>query len=328
MEIGSFIELDLRNSGEYYKGELNISRLNSGRAGIYHALRILACNKVYLPYYLCPSVKIFLKKKNIEVIPYFINENFIPNIANQDRNSAIVIVNYFGILSNESLKQNISSFTNIIIDNSAAFFSYPLDDTYCVYSTRKFFGVPDGCYVIGKNAEKLTDQYQQDFSSSTASFLLKRIETGCATNYAERMLNEKRIDNSDILNMSLLTRNLLNNIDYKQIKKKRKDNFYIAHNFYYTINQLNPIKYMDKKNVPMVYPLLVESADLAQELIKKKIYTGRLWNHVLKEINRNTFETKLSRFMIPIPIDQRYGKFEIEYVFKIVEKSLRNKIGN
>ena len=47
MEIGSFIGLDLKNSGEYYPGETGIARLNSARAGIYHACRLLNCSNLY-----------------------------------------------------------------------------------------------------------------------------------------------------------------------------------------------------------------------------------------------------------------------------------------
>jgi len=63
MEIGSFIELDLNDSGEYHSGDLNRARLNAARAGIYHSCRLYHCSTVYIPYYLCPTVKAFLLKR-------------------------------------------------------------------------------------------------------------------------------------------------------------------------------------------------------------------------------------------------------------------------
>ena len=40
MEIGSFLELQFEKGKEYYSGNTNIARLNSGRVAIYHAVRM------------------------------------------------------------------------------------------------------------------------------------------------------------------------------------------------------------------------------------------------------------------------------------------------
>jgi len=179
-----------------------------------------------------------------------------------------------------------------------------------IYSVRKFFGVPDGCYVIAKNAEKYKDVYQQDYSSDTACFLLKRIEYGCSAVYADRMKNEKRIDESDIMLMSYLTKTLLEGIDYKSIKKKRKANFEQTHLLYKKVNLIDPHKFLDNLSVPMVYPLVYLDPDLVDKLNKNGIYTGRWWKSVVPKVPQNSFENLLSQYMIPLPIDQRYD-FEI-----------------
>jgi len=318
MEIGSFIELDLRNTGERFPEENNIARLNMARAGIFHACRLLNCKKVYLPYYLCPTVKNFLLKKGVELIQYYISDNFEPKLDRQEKESAIVIVNYFGILSNQILEKISFKFKNVIIDNSAAFYSPPIRGLYSVYSPRKFFGVPDGCYLVGDGADILTKNYKQDLSSTTSAFLLKRIETGCETSYSDRMKNEERLDNADIAKMSILTKALLSNIDYTAIKDKRLRNFEFAHEVLKELNLIDPTSYIDNRNIPMVYPLVIENEDLADRLNQKKIYTGRWWNHVLHVISGNTFETWLSKYMVPMPIDQRYGEKEITYVSDIL----------
>ena len=226
MEIGSFIGLDLRDSGEYYNQEDNIARLNSARAGIYHACKLYGCHSVYIPYYLCPTVKEFLNKKGIETIHYFINNDFEPILIKQERTQAVLLVNYFGILSTEKINILAGRYDRVIIDNSAAFYSSPVESCFAVYSPRKFFGVPDGCYVLGRDAGRYVDEYRQDRSSVTASFLMKTLESGTSDSYSDRMKNEERIDQSDILQMSSLTRKLLNSIDYSAVKKVRKENFH------------------------------------------------------------------------------------------------------
>jgi hypothetical protein len=318
MEIGSYIGLDLNESGEYYNENINIARLNSARAGIYHACKLYDCHSVYMPFYLCPTVKKFLLYNGLNVIPYFIDEKFEPVNLEQKNNHAVLLVNYFGILSIKKVKRVANRFKNVIIDNSAAFFSNPIDGCYSIYSPRKFFGVPDGSYVIGDKAERITSDYARDFSSETASFLFKRIEFGTSATYDERMKNEERIDNASILNMSNLTRTLLKSIDYYRIKTKRFENFLFAHTLYKDLNLFDPTQFMDEECIPMVYPLVLEDLILTERLIKKKIYVGRLWKHVLNEVPMKSFEARLSKYMVPIPIDQRYGKEELVYVYKSI----------
>ena len=318
MEIGSFIGLDLRNTGEYFIGETNIARLNSARSGIYHCCRIYNCNSIHVPYYLCPSVKKFLLKHSIIVKPYFINESFEPQEIEQMQGEAILIVNYFGILPGHKIRKLANRFHNVIIDNSSAFFADPLEGCFNVYSPRKFFGVPDGGYVIGEYACKYLTDYGQDFSSPTASFLFKRMEFSTSESYGERMKNEERINNSDILKMSLLTRSLLNNIDYQAIKIKRRINFQFAHDLFYGINKIGQYINIDNECAPMVYPLLVEQNELDEKLKMNKIYTGRWWKNVLSEVPDSKFEAWLSKYMVPVPIDQRYDQSEIEQIYNVI----------
>lgn len=80
--------------------------------------------------------------------------------------------------------------------------------------------MPNGCYVIGEGAENGLEEYGQDSSALTANFLLTRIETGGNANYPHYQASEARLERSDILQMSKLTRALLDNIDYVGIREK------------------------------------------------------------------------------------------------------------
>ncbi|MEG2720917.1 MAG: hypothetical protein RR914_06280 [Oscillospiraceae bacterium] len=233
MEIGSFLELSFPKNLEYYKGEKNIARLNSGRAAIYHAVRALGCDTVWLPFYQCDTVREFLTKKNIKIKYYHIDKDFNPVDLQKQPSEALLFVNYYGIISNERLAMISKSYTNVIIDNSQGFFMLPLKNAMNVYSARKFVGVPDGAYVIGENAEKYLDEYNQCYSSDTSLFLLQRIEYGCeGKTYKSRSVNENRIDTEDIMKMSALTRTILDGTDYEFIKNKRRENFETAHKLF------------------------------------------------------------------------------------------------
>ncbi|WP_158860038.1 hypothetical protein [Lunatibacter salilacus] len=315
MEIGSFLELDLVDFGEYYN-QSNIVRLNSARAGIYHAIVSFGLDEIHIPYYMCSSVSNFLNFKGIRVNYYNIDNQLLPLVEKNQESSCFLLVNYFGLFSDKKLLTVGKRFNNVIVDNSQAFFTKPINNSNFlnVYSTRKFFGVPDGCYVIGEN--NIDIKYEEDKSSETSLFLFKRIEVGSSYSYETRMLNEKRIDNSDIMSMSKLTHKLLQSIDYKSIKNKRKNNFNLANNLFSYFNEFDFSVLKSDEAIPMVYPLVIRDESLMVKLQNKNIYTGRWWNHVLRHNGSNEFEGFLSRFMLPIPIDQRYGNHEFEYILK------------
>ena len=197
-EIGSFIDLELPLTDEWYSEKRygkDIARLNSGRAAIYYACRCLNISTVYLPRYQCDTVRDFLLKKNIEVRYYNINSDYEPIHPKNEDDTAFLIVNYYGVMNSSRMQMLASKYKNVIIDNSQAFFAKPIEGCMNVYSARKFVGVPDGAYVIGKNASAYIDEYPESYSSDTALFLLQRIEYGCeGKTYQNRTENEKRID--------------------------------------------------------------------------------------------------------------------------------------
>lgn len=323
MEIGSFIELELKKSGEFFgEDNDNVARLNSGRAAICHSLKLLNCSTIYIPYYICPEVKQFLKKKNITIRYYSISEDFKPLLSKNESRTAVLIENYFGLFSEKQIGGLIKNYTNVIIDNCAAFFAQPTPDLYTIYSCRKFFGVPDGSYLIGPDAGSKLNEYPKDYSSETASFLLKRYEFGCSSIYKERMKNEDRLNNSDVLRMSDLTLALMRSMDFKWIYKKRMENFIYASELYKKYNLLQIEEIVDEGSIPNFYPLVIRDKDLVIKLQEKKIYTGRRWQSVLRDVNASSFEAYLSMYMVPIPIDQRYGKEEIDYCFNAFRCSI------
>ncbi len=320
MEMGSFIELQFARGKEFYSGDRDLSRLNSGRTAIYHAVRVLGCDTVWLPYYQCDTVRDFLRRKNVALKFYHIDAKFNPLDIEQQTGEAVLLVNYYGIMSCERMKQLASAYNNVVIDNSQALFCKPLENCMNVYSCRKFVGVPDGAYVIGKNAERFTEEYPQGYSSDTSLFLLQRIEYGCEGKaYQSRSENEHRIDTEDVMRMSKLTQTILDGTDYDFIKQKRRENFQYASELFAVINKINPLQYYSDDCIPMVYPLVVEDDTLLSRFQEAKHFQGHWWSYICNELPENSFEHWLSRYMIPITIDQRYGKTELNYIAKTIK---------
>ena len=322
-EIGSFIELELPKGREWYSGN-NVARLNTGRAAIWHAFRLTGCKAIWIPYYQCETVREFLQKKGCQIKYYHQDSQFNPTDLIPTEDEAVLLVNYYGIMSYERMKTLAIGYKHVIIDNCQAFFCPPVPETLSVYSARKFVGVADGAYVVGKDASQFVDEYPQCYSSDTAAFLLKRIEYGCeGKGYESRTVNETRIDTEDIMKMSRLTLAMLDGADYERNRRKRRENFRFAHQMFFRINKINPIVYLDEDTVPMVYPLVVEDDELLGKLLAAKHFQGHWWKYITEELPENTFEHWLSRYMIPITIDQRYDESDIRYVYSIVENAIK-----
>lgn len=259
MEIGSFIELQFYKGKEFYNQDIDIARLNTGRAAIWHAFRMTGCKAIWIPYYQCDTVRETLLEYGVEVKYYHTDWNFNPIDLSPMDDEAVLFVNYYGVMSHKRMVDLANQSKNPIIDNCQAFFNKPIDGAMNIYSCRKFVGTPDGAYVIGKDAHKYVEKYPQCYSSDTATFLLMRIEYGCEGKaYEARSINEHRIDGEPVMKMSKLTRAILDGTDYEYIKRCRRDNFVFAHDMLGCINKINPLQYYDEDTVPMVYPLVVE----------------------------------------------------------------------
>ena len=324
-ETGSFIELELPVGREWYKGDTDIARLNTGRAAIWHAFRLTGAQTIWIPFYQCESVREFLLRKGCTVKYYHQDRFFTPLGLDPSDDEAVLLVNYFGVMSSARMAELARPYKRVVIDNCQAFFCPPLAWAYNVYSARKLIGVADGSYVIGPDAQRFSDEYPQGYSSDTASFLLSRIEYGCEGKaYEARSLNERRLDTEDVMKMSALTRAMLDGADYERNRHKRQDNFEFACHLFDELNQLQPGRYRDADTVPMVYPLVVEDAGLLGRLLAAKHFQGHWWAYLAKELPKESFEHWLSSYMIPITIDQRYSPEDILHIHAVVTKKKDN----
>lgn len=301
-EIGGYFELETSKGKPYFN---NLIQLNSGRSSLRYCIRAMNIKKIHAPYYTCWSVFDTLKEENVEIEFYNIDENFMP-VQKFSENDFIIYTNYFGICTKQA-KILSAQYKNLILDNAQAFFA-PLDLGLIGFnSARKFFGVPDGSYLRCPNI--LKEKFEQDISYKRALYLLKRHDLGANAAYNDFQLSEATFElNKNIKFMSDLTNHLLSGIDYEYVKRKRLENFEIYHN---SLKTTNGLKFeLDSLDIPMVYPYLIKKEGLRQKLIENKIYTAKYW----QPLEDNLFESDFQKYIFPLPLDQRYGKEDIEEV--------------
>lgn len=209
----------------------------------------------------------------------------------------------------------INKYENIIIDNTQAFFCEILKpNVYSVYSARKFFGVCDGGYLYGKINMK--NDFKKDISYDRASYMLKKYDLTASSAYDKFQENEQYIDNTTTKLMSDLTTRILSSIDYNNVIEIRNNNFKYLHKWLKDFNMIR----IEEENIngAMVYPLLIQKERIKEHLINNKVYIASYWSEVLDRAKENSFEQQLSKYLIPLPIDQRYDIEDMNFIKDLI----------
>ena len=314
--IGGFFELELPKGKEYHR---NVIRLNTGRNAFEYILRAKAYKKVFLPFFTCNVMLEPVHKMELDYEFYHIDEKFRPifDFSSLQTKDVFVYTNYFGICDKQ-VEEIAKSCQNLIIDNSQAFFSMPLQNVDTIYSPRKFFGLPDGAYLYTNKF--LRDEFEKDISFNRFEHLLGRIDVGAEVFYKNFKNNEDSLIGQSIKSMSNLTQRILESIDYISVAKKRRDNFRFFHN---ALNNSNKLKLDDITNaVPMVYPYWsINGLELKKTLIERKIFVPTYWPNVITWSKKGNLEIDLAEGIIPLPIDQRFSDKELNFIISTISSN-------
>lgn len=306
-EIGGYLELDNYNLPMLHEDAI---ALNCGRNALAYLIESKNIKSIYLPYFLCDSVKNVCNKYNVQIKFYHIKDNF--EIEDLEANNEwIYVVNYYGQLSREYMYELKKKYNNIILDNAQAYFNYPLKKLDTIYTCRKFFGVSDGAFLY--TDKKITRNLEFDESFERIKFILGRYEREASQFYNDSVENNKLFMNEPIKKMSKLTYNLLHAIDYKFIKDRRNENFEYLNEH---LKSKNLLKVKECEG-PYMYPFMIKNSEkIKKNLLLKKIYIPTLWPNVINEMDESTLEYKYAKNILPIPCDQRYSLNEMKIIIE------------
>lgn len=312
-EYGGYIEFEHYHGKEYHEGAL---ALNSGRHCVEYLIKSRKIKKLYMPYFMCDSLNSVVARNGVEVTYYNIDQNFNPILKKTLENGEwLYLVNFYGQLPIERVVEIKEEYKNIIVDNVQAFFEKPLPDVDTVYTCRKFFGVADGAYLY--TTAKLNEPLERDCSFDRMSFLFGRAEKNAGEFYPCYIKNNERFATESVKLMSATTANIMKSIDYTRVADIRTENFKILHNAFSDINIL-------KLKVPtgaFMYPLYLKNGgEIRSKLNAEKIFIPTLWPAVYSVCTEGTLEFDMAKNILPLPIDQRYSKEDMEYIIKQVNK--------
>lgn len=311
-EIGGYIELDDFHGSMLHE---KAKHLNCGRNALAYLIESRNIKKIWLPYFLCDSVKAVCLKYGVEFFYYHIDTEFKVEEIDKRNDEWLYVVNYYGQLSDDYILYLKDKYQNIIVDNAQAYFSMPIKNIDTVYTCRKFFGVSDGAVLFTDS--NINRKLDRDESFERIHYILGRYERTAGEFYQESSDNNAFFENEPLKLMSRLTENILHTVDYDFIKKRRTKNFMFLNERLAKSNMLT----VSNVEGAFMYPLMIQHADeIRKKLIRKKIFIPVLWPDVFSVCDKNDLEYKFAEGILPLPVDQRYTEEDMLYVISEIKR--------
>ncbi|MCR5137685.1 MAG: hypothetical protein K6C12_11475 [Oscillospiraceae bacterium] len=306
-EIGGYLELE-RFTGPMLHEEA--AALSSGRGGLSLLIRQKQIRKIALPDYLCDVVRAACEGAEVSIYP--IGADLKPGELHLDDETWLYLVNYFGQLSGEEIREWGERHPRLIVDNAQAYFDLPVPGIDTIYTCRKFLGVADGGFLY---TDAAIPELPEDESHGRMGFVLGRFERPAEEYYAEAAKNNDTLP-TEARRMSPITRNLLHAVDYDRVKIARTENFRILHG---ALGEFNLLPLLRETEGAYAYPLMLENgAEIRRKLIGQRIFVPRLWPNVLQEQPADSTAYRLTEQILPLPCDQRYGREEMDRIIQAV----------
>jgi len=261
-----------------------IIKLNTARNCLKYIVKAYNIKSIYIPYYICNTVKSALRKENVNINFYHIDKDFMP-VYDFNKNDFILYPNYFGICS-KNVEVLEKKYINLIVDNAHSFYSKP-KGLASFNSLRKFFqpnyGIKNGAYLY---SDKILDnEFETDENYQLCEYSFENI-----------VKNENMLDNENIKFISETTEIFIKNIDFEQEKQRRISNFYKYDKLYAKQNEIKIN--LTKEDIPFVYPLLTKNENIGYNLEKQGLMIFRYWEGIPK----NFKEYEFYKYLVPIPI--------------------------
>lgn len=310
-EIGGYMGFEEFQGIEYHSSAI---ALNYGRNCLAYLIEAKKIKKIYLPIFLCESIQMVCEKYHVEYEYYHIDDTFhLLFDKHLEEHEYLYVVNYYGTLADEDIRNYFDKWKNIIVDHTQDFFRFPVKGVDTLYTCRKYFGVCDGAYlytdaILGRKLE-------YDYSNDRMQYILGRFEKTASEYYEQYVQKEREICNSDVLKMSKTTQNIMKVIDYAAVKEKRMHNFRYLHSMLGKYNRIN----LDGVEGTFSYPFYIDNAEIVRKkLIENKIYIPMFWPEVSEKVMDDSIEYKLTNKILPLPCDQRYSEKEMLMVIELI----------
>lgn len=308
----------------------------SGRAALFQILRYchqsLGIRTIWIPEYVCDSVVDAAHQSALEIKTYQITDtqqmdtNALGKL--DAKNTAILIVNYFGMSDVESEKQYIcANYPEAIIieDDVQAYYAYqkPLGVEHFKFtSLRKWFAVPDGGLVKTKYSMPIAANENTFAATKLAGAALKRIREYLNRDevYLEMLQHGEELIDANLDNgMSDIAQRLMATIDIKQTALQRMRNARVLREGLKRIPQVKELMEQSEDAVPLFIPIYVNNRDeVRRAMFAEGIFCPVHWPN-----QQTAHAQEIARHELSLITDQRYDNTDMNRILEIIEKNAR-----
>lgn len=289
-----------------------------------------------LPSYLCPSLLIPFEKLKIRVRFYKVNPDLRINtsdlLGKTDKNTrAVLFINYFGSIPDRKeqdalnvLKRNGLIPIEDMVQN---LFSEKIIGNYAFNSLRKFFPV-DGSVIIADNPINPANGsvFNKYFWFKSKGQFLRYLHIIYGARTTRKFLKsfeiaEEHYHVEEQCGFNPYFRYLLSKLDFTGIIQTRMNNFNLLFDKFRNISLYqNP----EVRTATVGFPVILKERDrIRQKLKAKNIYCPVHWK-LPGHVDRNDFPEshELAGNIMTIPVNQRIGNPEMQYLIKNLEDLL------
>jgi hypothetical protein len=70
----------------------------------------------------------------------------------------------------------------------------------------------------------------------------------------------------------------------------------------------------------MCYPYLTSQKGLREKIIRNRVFVPTYWAQLVTEPDDGSLEHRLRRDLVPLPIDQRYGREHMNRILELIDE--------
>lgn len=286
----------------------------SARSGLYAVLKAVNCQRVFIPHYVCDAVPNAIRAAGYDLAFYSINEAFeVDELLALEEGDLVLLVDYYGVCRTQ-IESQLKRFpaSSVIVDCSQAYFQAPFDCLATIYSPRKFLPVPDGG-VVHTSLELEVLEPSEQASLERYRYLLERVIGKPEASRELYLESEAQLEVPSLRSMSAFTRTLIEVADQDFIQARRARNWEALG----VLGKVNKLSFDLAGQTPICYPLMIEGAGrLRDELRKQRVFAPLYWPGITCT---NQHEAALVSDTLYLPIDHRYGEFDMCRLVDLIE---------
>ena len=320
----------------------NVKFLRSGRDAIRYVAKLCKgeYQTVLMPALACSSMPDPFAEEGYNVVYYKVNEDFSIDIGDIEEkllpNSILFFMNYFGQISitdKEIVMLKEKAKNIIFVEDITHDLLKRRNDTfqsdYIVCSIRKWFAIPDGGMVIGKEPFELLQTVEDSyFATLRESAMKQKSRYLCTGELAEKeeYRNTLAISNAYIEHVGNMANaqadsiNIVSHLNLKEIYELRVKNVTVLKK---GIEKSNGIVSLvtNCEDSTLYYPIYVKDkqSEVQRKMAEHSIYLPVIWPLPKGAEGICRMADQVAESMLAIPCDHRYSVHDMKKIVEMLQ---------